>query len=188
MSIVFMLILHIFVFIRCKHALWAYTDFDCGTAVYNNISIMLTTYGVILSPFQSSLILTVYQWYANKSSVTAGERAFLTSIANLSLTYPNETDIYVLWGLSLLNVAYESDYQDQTAPDLLLQAREKLITALTNEPNHPGALHYLISAYDVAQLNISEQAINYVLTYQKLVPTLSYPQHLPAHIWIRTGN
>jgi hypothetical protein len=46
----------------------------------------------------------------------------------------------------------------------------------------------MISAYDVAQITTASQAINYVLTYQKLVSTLSHAQHIPAQLWIRTGN
>jgi len=152
------------------------------------MSTMLTTYNITLTPLQSSLISTVYQWYANQSSITAGEQAFLSLIANVSQTYPDENDIRVLWGLSLLNVAYESEYDGQMEPEPMIQAREVLTTSLMTEPNHPGALNYLIRAYDVAQINVSEKAINYVLTYQNLVPTLSYPQHLPAQIWMRTGN
>ncbi|CAF4681163.1 unnamed protein product [Rotaria sp. Silwood1] len=174
--------------LACKHALWSYTDFDCGLAVYNATMSMLETSNIILSSFQSSLLSTVYQWYANQSSITLGEQAFLSSIANLSETYPNETDIRVLWGLSLLNVAFGQEFQGQIEPAPMIEAREVLKTALTVEPNHPGALHYLIHAYDVAQSNISAKAIDYILTYQPLVNTLSYPQHLLTHIWMRTGS
>ncbi|CAF3932146.1 unnamed protein product, partial [Rotaria sordida] len=174
--------------LACKYSLWSYIDFDCGLAAYNATMSMLETSNIQLSPFQSSLLATVYQWYGNQSSITAGEQAFLSAIADLSKTYPNETDIRVLWGLSLLNVAFETEFQGQMQPAPMIQAREVLETALTTEPNHPGALHYLIHAYDVAQINISEKAINYILTYQQLVNTLSYPQHLLSHIWMRTGS
>ncbi|CAF3861055.1 unnamed protein product [Rotaria sp. Silwood1] len=174
--------------LACKHALWSYTDFDCGLEVYNATISMLNTSFITLSPFQSSLLATVYQWYANESSITVGEQAFLSSITSLSETYPNETDIRVLWGLSLLNVAFGQEFQGQMEPAPMIEAREVLKTALASEPNHPGALHYLIHAYDVAQNNISVNAIDYISTYQPLVNTLSYPQHLMTHIYMRTGS
>ncbi|CAF3193574.1 unnamed protein product [Rotaria sp. Silwood2] len=178
---------HIGKMLACKHALWLYTDFDCGLTAYNAIKLMLKTSNVTLSPFQSSLLSTVYQWYANQSSITVGEQAFLSSIANLSKSYPNETDIRVLWGLSLLNVAFENEFQGQIEPVPIIEAREILKTVLTIEPNHPGALHYLIHAYDVNQVDIAEKAADYALTFNKTVLTLSHAQHMPAHIWIRTG-
>jgi hypothetical protein len=149
---------------------------------------MLNTSNITLSPLQSSLLSTVYQWYTNVSDVTVGESAFLLSIANVSSTYPNETDILVLWGLSLLNVADQPRYQSQMEPPEMLRARGILQQALNMEPNHPGALHYLIHAYDVAQVNISQQATVYALSYGDIVKTSSHGQHMPSHIWMRTGK
>ena len=174
--------------IRCKHPVWAHTDFECGLAAYNATKVMLKTSNIILSPLQSSLLSTVYQWFANQSSTTAGENAFLSSIANLSQIYPNETDIRVLWGLSLLNVAYQDQYENQVQPKPMLEAREVLKTALKSEPNHPGALHYLVHAYDIDQIDIAEKASDYAVTYNRTVLTLSHAQHMSAHIWMRTGK
>jgi hypothetical protein len=178
----------IFVLIRCKHALWADTDFDCGLAAYHATKAIIKKFNIILTPLQSALVSTVYQWYANQSSIAAGERAFLSSIANLSQAYPNETDIRVLWGLSLLNVAYDREFEGQIQSKPMIESREVLKTALKMEPTHPGALHYLIHAYDVDQVDIAEKASDYALVYNKTVLTLSHAQHMPAHIWMRTGN
>ncbi len=149
---------------------------------------MLKKSNITLTPLQSSLVSTVYQWYANQSSIAAGERAFLSSIANVSKTYPNETDIRVLWGLALLNVAYDREFEGQIEPKPMIESREVLKTALKMEPSHPGALHYLIHAYDVDQVDVAEKASDYALTYNKTVLTLSHAQHMPAHIWMRTGK
>jgi hypothetical protein len=140
-----------------------------------------------LSHLQSSLLSTVYQWYTNPSDTTAGEWAFLSSIANLSQTYSNENDIRVLWGLSLLNVADQVQYQSQLEPEKMNESRGVLKAALQNEPTHPGALHYLIHAYDVVIVNIAEQARKYALSYGKIALTSSHAQHMPSHIWMRTG-
>ena len=174
--------------IRCKHALWSDTDFDCGLAAYNATQTMLKSSNITLSPLQSSLLATVHQWYANQSSTTAGELAFLSSIESLSKAYPNESDIGVLWGLSLLNVAYEHEFEGQVEPEPMLKAREVLKSVLKSEPNHPGALHYLVHAYDVDQVNIAEKAGDYAVMYNRTVLTLSHAQHMPAHIWMRTGK
>ncbi|CAF2172734.1 unnamed protein product [Rotaria magnacalcarata] len=108
--------------------------------------------------------------------------------ANLAAAYPNETDIRVLWGLSLLNVAFEKEFQGEIEPPPMIQARQVLQEALIAEPMHPSALHYLMHAYDVVQYNISIKALDYVSNYEKLVGTLSYPQHLLSYIWMRTGS
>ncbi|CAF5129274.1 unnamed protein product, partial [Rotaria socialis] len=79
-----------------------------------------------------------------------------------SVNYPNETDIHVLLGLALLNVA---EHQSQMEPAEMKEARIVLQDVLRNESNHSGALHYLIHAYDVAQVNISQQATGYAHHY-----------------------
>jgi len=144
--------------------------------------------GILFSNLQLSLVSIVYQWYANESKTEAGESEFLSLIANLSETYPNETDIRVLWGLSLLNVAKQAQYQSEMQPPKMLESRGVLQTVLEYEPYHPGALHYLIHAYDVVQVNISEQAAGYASLYGNISKTSSHAQHMPAHIWMRIGE
>ena len=148
----------------------------------------MNTPGVTLTPLQSMLIATVYHWYANASAIDAGEQAFLTAITNLTAAYPNETDLQVIRGLSLLNVATQVQFQSQTEPRGMLDARVVLKSALAKEANHSGALHYLIHAYDTGQLNTSEQGRPYAFAYGEQVTSLSHAQHMPTHIWLRTGR
>ncbi|CAF5012321.1 unnamed protein product, partial [Rotaria socialis] len=103
--------------LSCKQALWAHTDFDCGLSVYNNTRTLNSS---LMTPLQKQLISTVYQWYYYNPNVTAGEDAFLSSMRNLSVNYPNETDIHVLLGLALLNVA---EHQSQMEPAEMKEAR-----------------------------------------------------------------
>ncbi|CAF4000410.1 unnamed protein product [Rotaria magnacalcarata] len=168
--------------LSCKQALWAHTDFDCGLAVYNKTQMLNSSR---MTPLQGQLISTVYQWYKHNPNVTAGEDAFLSSMRNLSGDYTNETDIHALLGLALLNVA---GHQSQIEPPEMEEARIVLQDVLKNESNHPGALHYLIHAYDVAQVNISQQARDYAQQYGKVASTSSHGQHMPAHIWVRIGS
>ncbi|CAF1127208.1 unnamed protein product [Rotaria sordida] len=168
--------------LSCKQALWSYTDLDCGQAIYN------TTRKLNRTNFQEELLSTVYQWYAYKPNITAGEDAFLLSIRNLSQNHSNETDIRVLLGLSLLNVAKQIQNQSQIEPPGMIEARNILEDVLKNESNHSGALHYLIHAYDVVLVNISQQAQDYADRYGKIVTTSSHAQHIPSHIWIRIGS
>lgn len=102
--------------------------------------------------------------------------------------FPNETDLQVLKGLSLLNLANQDQYQSIMEPQPMLDARTVLKAALPREVNHPGTLHYLIHAFDVNRAETAEQARPYALTYGRLVVTASHAQHMPAHIWIRTGK
>ena len=173
---------------RCKEALWSYTDFDCGLAAYTAYTNVTSRPSVTVSTLQASLAYTASLWYINRTSVSVGENAFYASINNLSNTFPNETDLQVLKGLSLLNLGDQDQYQSIMEPSPMVNARIVLKAALSREMNHPGTLHYLIHAFDVNQADTAEQARPYALAYGRLVVTASHAQHMPAHIWIRTGK
>ena len=120
--------------------------------------------------------------------MTSGEEAFLSGIANLTQKYPNETDIHVWYGLSLLNVAKQTTFESEIEPKPMLKAREVLKEALIREPRHPGTLHYLIHAYDVARVEIAERGREYATSYSDIIKTSSHAQHMASHIWMRTGE
>ena len=86
------------------------------------------------------------------------------------------------------NIAYQLKYQSQLEPLTMIRARSVLKGALEAQSNHPGALHYLIHAYDVALVNSAEQARDYADSYGKMITTSSHAQHAPAHIWMRLGK
>ena len=158
--------------------------------MYREIENMLNQTKTTLSNLQKSLLSTAYKWYPDPSvsNMTEGEWEFLSSIADLSRQYPNETDIRALWGLSLLNVANQAQFQSTMEPLYLLLARTVLENAFENEPNHPGILHYLIHAYDVPRADIAQQADGYAMSYGTIVKTASHAQHMPSHIWMRIGE
>jgi hypothetical protein len=166
--------------------LWGETDFNCGLTSYN--AAILATANVSYSPLQSELLSAAYLWYSNTSSVTSGEQEFLSSITNLKRKYPDETDIRVWYGLSLLNVAKQTAFESEIEPEAMLKARIVLKEALIREPQHPGALHCLIHAYDVAQADIAEKGREYAILYTEVVETSSHAQHMASHIWMRTGE
>jgi hypothetical protein len=148
----------------------------------------LATANVSYTPLQGELLSTAHLWYANSSSLASDEQAFMFSIANLTGKYPNESDIHVWYGLSLLNVAKQTTFESEIEPKAMLKAREVLKEAFVREPQHPGTLHYFIHAYDVARVDIAERGREYAISYGKTVKTSSHAQHMASHIWMRTGD
>jgi tetratricopeptide (TPR) repeat protein len=52
-------------------------------------------------------------------------------------------------------------------------------------PNHPGAFHYTIHAYDVPPL--AANAIQTARNYGKIAPEIPHALHMPSHIFTRKG-
>lgn len=52
-------------------------------------------------------------------------------------------------------------------------------------PNHPGAFHYTIHAYDVPPL--ASKALAVARSYGKIAPEIAHALHMPSHIFTRLG-
>jgi tetratricopeptide (TPR) repeat protein len=56
---------------------------------------------------------------------------------------------------------------------------------LEKYPNHPGAFHYSIHAYDVPPL--APKALTAARNYGKIAPEIPHALHMPSHIFTRLG-
>lgn len=56
---------------------------------------------------------------------------------------------------------------------------------LTRIPDHPGAHHYLIHAYDYPPL--AEKALEVARSYGEIAPEIPHALHMPSHIFTRLG-
>jgi hypothetical protein len=61
-----------------------------------------------------------------------------------------------------------------------------ILSALySEEPNHPGIVHYIIHAYDFPGL--ATLALPAARKYASIAPSSAHAQHMPAHIFVRLG-
>ncbi|MEP7128859.1 MAG: hypothetical protein ABI729_08325 [Chitinophagales bacterium] len=58
-------------------------------------------------------------------------------------------------------------------------------TVLAKNPNHPGALHYLIHSYD--DPDHAALALDAADAYAKVAPSASHALHMPSHIYLALG-
>jgi tetratricopeptide (TPR) repeat protein len=54
-----------------------------------------------------------------------------------------------------------------------------------SNPNHPGAAHYLIHAYD--QPATAERGLPFARTYAQIAPDAEHALHMPSHIFLQVG-
>ena len=83
---------------------------------------------------------------------------------------------------SLLQAAADLNdktYRKQTKSGAIL---EKLYV---EQPNHPGAAHYLIHAYDYPEL--ASRALDAARHYGQIAPSMPHALHMPSHTFIALG-
>jgi tetratricopeptide (TPR) repeat protein len=96
--------------------------------------------------------------------------------------YPDDTDAAAFYALAHIATAPAADlnyHHHKTAAKILESLH-------ASNPEHPGALHYLVRAYDNPEL--AGRGEDVAKAYAELAPKVPQAQHAPSHIFVRTGE
>lgn len=123
--------------------------------------------------------------------------AFAAAMGKLATGYPDDPDVASLRGLALMATrgrglagAGGSAHTDHANPQLIGSAEQEQAAAifgrvLDTHPRHPGALHYLIHAWD-DPVN-AHKALDAARVYPSVAPESSHARHMPAHVFVQLG-
>ena len=115
------------------------------------------------------------------------ERAYSDAMGALSKRFPEDNDVATLYAESLMNLRpwalYKKDGTPETGTDRIVAALEGV---MKRDPNHPGANHYYIHAVEASKT--PERAVAQAGRLETLVPGAGHLVHMPAHVYIRTGQ
>jgi hypothetical protein len=108
-------------------------------------------------------------------------RNYENAMRALAAQNPSDVEGQVFYALALIGNASPSDKT---------HARQKQAAALLEPlyhrfPNHPGIPHYLIHAYDNAEL--APRGLAAARAYSKIAPSAPHALHMPSHIFTRLG-
>jgi hypothetical protein len=117
----------------------------------------------------------------------AREHAYSDAMGALSKKFPDDLDVATLYAESLMNLRpwqlYKRDGSPEPGTAEILAALEGV---MKRNPMHPGANHYYIHAVEASKT--PERAIVQAGRLESLVPGAGHLVHMPAHIYIRTGD
>ncbi len=106
--------------------------------------------------------------------------AYALEMCQFYLKYPDDNEIATFYALSLLGkdqgVRRFSEYMKaaSVANDVFIQ-----------NPQHPGAMHYLIHSVDDAIH--APLGLNAAFAYSKIAPHAAHALHMPSHIYLALG-
>lgn len=113
---------------------------------------------------------------------TQNERnqAYSDFMKSLFQKYPDNHEVGSMYALSLLgSVPEERDYA------IFGKAASIANSILSENPRHPGALHYLIHAYDDPEH--AHLAMKAADSYAQVAPDAAHALHMPSHIYVASG-
>ena len=112
---------------------------------------------------------------------TARQRACADRMAQLARDFPDDDEVQTFYALALLGTIPPGERR----PDVSLKAGGIAAAVFRKNPQHPGAAHYMLHAYDDGEHN--RQALEAARTYAKIAPASSHALHMPSHVFLPLG-
>ena len=115
------------------------------------------------------------------------DEAYAAAMASAHKRFPADEDVATLYAESMMDLRPWKFWDaDGTPAPGTLDIVATLEAVLKSNPTHPGANHYYIHATEASKN--PERATNSAKRLETLVPGAGHLVHMPAHVYMRTGN
>ena len=106
----------------------------------------------------------------------------MDAMSDLYGQYPNDTEVAAFYALSMLSASTAT--QDLTQR-LNVRAGTITLNLFEHNPDHPGAAHYTIHAFDSPML--APLSLQAAYRFSEIAPAVAHAVHMPTHIFIQHG-
>ncbi|HKA43615.1 MAG TPA: hypothetical protein VKF40_16670 [Burkholderiales bacterium] len=135
------------------------------------------------TPREQDYIAAAEAFYRDADKRSHGERmhAYAGALKQICDKYPDdpEAEIFYAYAVTALAPPTDKTYAYQLKGAAILEK------ALAEHPNHPGAMHYLIHAYDHTPL--AARGLPVARRYPTIAPSAPHALQIPSHIFARLG-
>jgi tetratricopeptide (TPR) repeat protein len=112
---------------------------------------------------------------------------YKNAMGEISRRFPDDLDAATLYAESAMNLR---PWQLWTSDGKPAEGTEEIVAVLESvlkrDPHHIGAIHYYIHAVEASRT--PERALVYAPRLSTAVPAAGHLVHMPAHIYMRTGD
>jgi hypothetical protein len=120
------------------------------------------------------------------------DRAYAAAMERLSREHPDDLEAAAFHALALLGIAYGGGGSEAGAPREGLGLRRRMRAGAIaqgvwhREPDHPGAAHYILHAFDDPDHAVL--ALPAARRYAEIAPAAPHALHMPSHIFLQLGR
>jgi hypothetical protein len=163
------------------HQLWepwiSATDLKRGAAELDSVR------GLVTSERERAYIDALRTYYGGEQQRPKEQRAldYTQAMAKVAHDYPTDGEAQIFYALALLATAPSTDRTHANQK----HAAQILEPIWRKQPQHPGIVHYLIHAYDNAEM--ASRGVAVAREYSKVAPSAPHALHMPSHIFTRLG-
>jgi tetratricopeptide (TPR) repeat protein len=109
------------------------------------------------------------------------DRAYADRMAELRRQFPDDDEAAAFHALALLATIPSG----QRNHDVSLKAGAIATAILRKNPEHPGAAHYALHAFDDGEH--AAMGLQAARTYARIAPASSHARHMPSHVFVPLG-
>lgn len=135
------------------------------------------------TPRERAYVAAIGEFYRDADKVDHHTRAlaYERAMAEVAKSHPDDREAALFYALALQATANPTDktYANQLKSAAIL---EKIFAA---EPDHPGAAHYVIHAYDYPTL--AARGLAAARRYSTIAPSVPHALHMPSHTFTQLG-
>lgn len=163
-----------------NHSLWRYLNFDKAGAILRELGpTPEERVAKAKSGIEKDFIKAVNILYS-KGSMSDVYSRYAKWMGELYKKYPGNNEVAAFYSLSLIGSVIEGRNEK-----IYEQGAQIAKEILARNPRHPGALHYLIHAYDDPAH--AQQAMTTADKYATVAPEAGHALHMPTHIYLALG-
>ena len=158
-----------------NHPLWNEQDTEAARKVIANVRDTGQ-----LTARESAYLKAVKALYG-EGDKQARDLAYAAAMEKVYKEHPDDLEAASFYALSLLGAVRPTDKGYR----LQMQAGAIALDVYRKNPNHPGAAHYIIHAFDDPEHAIL--ALPAARRYAQIAPDAHHARHMPSHIFIQLG-
>jgi len=165
-----------------NHPLWAQQDGEAATATLKRLA---PTFEGRLAKAETekekAFLTAVETLYYSADDKLERDTNYSEHMAEMHERWPEDDEIAVFYSLSLLGLVRPGDrgFRRQA------KAAAIALEVFRDNPNHPGAAHFVIHAFDDPDHAIL--ALPAARVYAGIAPAAAHALHMPSHIFLQLG-
>ena len=165
-----------------NHPLWAQQDLPSARKALERLAPTLEgRLAKAHTEKEKAYLQAVNELFYAQGDKLARDNAYSDAMARLHERWPDDHEISIFYALSLLGTVRPGDkgFRRQAL------AASIAFTVFQQNPNHPGAAHFIIHAFDDPDHAIL--ALPAARVYARIAPAAPHALHMPSHIFVQLG-
>jgi len=134
-----------------------------------------------LTPRERAYVQAVQVLYGD-SEKPARDRVYSAAMEKIYRDFPDDVEAALFYALSLMGTVSP---EDPAGVQTRLRAGAIASEVYKKHPNHPGAAHYVLHAFD--DPDNAAKALDAARRYAVIAPAAPHALHMPSHIFLQLG-